>query len=140
MNIQAEIYRQILTTLPLVPPESGCILGGADHVVCSFVYDPGFPRLDRAVYAPNIQFLNQVIQQWAAEGVQFYGLSHSHPKGQRSLSSSDLAYIHTIMQAMPAHMEKLYFPLVFPGETIRSFAACRNRDRIEILPDNIIIQ
>lgn len=139
MVIEMEIYQKILSTFPAVPPEGGCILGAKDDVVCAFEYDSGFPRIDMAVYIPNIVVLNQVIQQWASEGTQFSGLAHSHPYGQRSLSSSDIAYIHTIMQAMPACIEKLYFPLVFPGEEIISFVAIRTKSRIDILPDNIKI-
>lgn len=140
MVIEMEIYQKILSAFPSVPPEGGCILGALDDAVCSFEYDNGFPRLDMAVYMPNIEILNQVIQQWASKGIQFYGLAHSHPYGQQSLSSSDIAYIHTIMQAMPASIEKLYFPLVFPGKEIISFVAIRQQDKIDILPDDINIK
>lgn len=138
--IEMEIYQKILSTFPSVPPEGGCILGAIDDVVCSCEYDSGISRLDMAVYMPNIDVLNQVIQQWASENIQFYGLAHSHPYGQHSLSSSDITYIHTIMQAMPANIEKLYFPLVFPGEEIISFVAIRHQDKIDILPDDIKIK
>lgn len=140
MVIEKEIYQKILSTFPSVPPEGGCILGANGDVVCLFEYDSGFPRLDMAVYMPNVEFLNHVIQQWASKGTQFYGLAHSHPYGQQSLSSSDISYINTIMQAMPANIEKLYFPLVFPGEEIISFVATRHQDKIDILPDNIKIK
>lgn len=140
MIIKMDIYQKILNSFPAVPPEGGCILGSREDVVCSFEYDSGFPRLDMAVYMPNIDVLNQVIQQWASEDIQFYGLAHSHPYGQRSLSSSDITYIHTIMQAMPTSIEKLYFPLVFPGEEIISFVAIRYQSRIDILPDDIKIK
>lgn len=140
MVIEMEIYQKILSTFPSVPPEGGCILGALGDAVCSFEYDSGFPRLDMAVYMPNVTMLNQVIQQWASKGIQFYGLAHSHPYGQQSLSSSDISYIHTIMQAMPTNIEKLYFPLVFPGEEIISFVAIRHQDQIDILPDDIKIK
>lgn len=140
MVIEKELYQRILNTFPTVPPEGGCILGAKDDVVCSFEYDRGFPRLDMAVYMPNVEFLNHVIQQWASKGTQFCGLAHSHPYGQQSLSGSDIAYIHTIMKAMPASIEMLYFPLVFPGADIISFVAIRHQDKIDIFPDNIIIK
>ena len=107
MIIEMEIYQKILSTFPSVPPEGGCILGAKDDVVCSFEYDSGFPKLDMAVYTPNVEFLNHVIKQWASKDTQFCGLAHSHPYGQQSLSSSDISYIHTIMQAIPANIEKL---------------------------------
>lgn len=140
MVIEKELYQRILRRFPSVPPESGCILGAKDHIVCSFAYDRGSPRLDMAVYMPNVEALNQVIQRWASEGTQFCGLAHSHPCGQRSLSCSDIAYIHAIMRAMPAGIDQLYFPLVFPGEEIISFVAVRRQNRIDILPDDIKIK
>ena len=140
MVIALDVYEKILRSFPAVPPESGCILGAREDVVCAFGYDRGFPPPDRAVYVPSIEALNQIIHQWAAEGIRFYGLAHSHPLGQRSLSGSDIAYIHTIMRAMPAYIDKLYFPLVFPGEEILSFIAIRQQNNVNILPDNIIIK
>lgn len=140
MVMEMEVYQKILRAFPAVPPEGGCILGARNDVVCAFAYDSGFPRADMAVYVPDIEVLNRVIRQWASEGTRFYGLAHSHPYGQRSLSGSDIAYIHTIMQAMPEWIEKLYFPLVFPGEEIISFAAVRHQKEIDILPDEIVIQ
>lgn len=137
MVIKMDTYQKILSAFPAVPPEGGCILGSSEDVVCSFEYDGGFPRLDMAVYMPNTEVLNQIIQKWASDGTQFHGLAHSHPYGQRSLSSSDIAYIHDIMRSMPVGIEKLYFPLVFPGEEIISFVAIRHQDGIEILPDDI---
>ena len=140
MVIEMDVFRKILSTFPSVPPEGGCILGSMDNVVCSFEYDSGIPILDMAVYTPSVEILNQVIQQWASEDIKFHGLAHSHPYGQRSLSSSDITYIHAIMKAMPTSIEQLYFPLVFPGEEIISFVAIRHQDRIDILPDNIKIK
>lgn len=139
MIIAADCYQEIMRVFPAVPPESGCILGAINGVVCSFEYDSGIPKLDIAVYMPNIETLNKVIHQWFKQGIEFYGLAHSHPQGQTSLSSSDVAYIHIIMQAMPEYIEKLYFPLVFPGERIISFVAVRHHNQIDILPDDISI-
>ena len=138
--IGMDLYRKILSAFPAVPPESGCILGSREDVVCSFEYDRGLPRLDMAVYTPNVEVLDRVIQRWSTEGIRFHGLAHSHPCGQESLSSGDIAYIHTIMRAMPAGIERLYFPLVFPGEKIISFVAIRRQNEIEILPDDMIIK
>lgn len=137
--IKMDIYQKMLSSFPAVPPEGGCILGSYDDVVCSFEYDSGLPRLDMAVYIPNIETINQVIHQWFKQGIEFYGLAHSHPQGQTSLSSSDVAYIHTIMRAMPSYIERLYFPLVFPGERVISFVAVRHHNQIDILPDDISI-
>ena len=139
MIIKAEIYDQILCAFPAVPPESGCILGVREDSVDCFVHDYEAPTVDRAIYTPNIEVLNQVIAQWAERGIRFCGLAHSHPHGQESLSSGDVHYINTIMQAMPVSMKYLYFPLVFPGEKMVSFIASRNQRGLYILPDEIIM-
>lgn len=140
MVIKRKIYQKILRIFPSVPPESGCILGAVDEIVCLFEYDRGFPVLDMATYIPNIDIMNRVILQWESKEIQFCGLAHSHPYGQCTLSSGDIDYINTIMRAMPSYIAKLYFPIVFPGKEIISFVAVRNQGKIDILPDNIIIK
>ncbi len=138
MFIPSEVYQAILAALPLVPPEAGVVLGARDNRIAAFVVDTGIPKIDRAVYTPRTDYINQVIRQWHEKGIQFCGLAHSHPFGQNSLSRSDIAYIHSIMKALPASVAELYFPLVFPGREIISFVAERRHNEIEIYRDNII--
>lgn len=140
MTIERDLYDQLLRVFPAVPPENGCILGSKDGVICVFSYDGGNPITHRAIYSPNVFMLNQVIARWTSEGIRFAGLCHSHPQGQTSLSGSDIAYIGTIMGAMPDSVKTLYFPLVFPGQKILSFVAHRHNERVDIQPDDITIK
>ena len=139
MKIKAKVYHDILYAFPAVPPESGCILGSRDGMIEWFAHDSGSLIQDAAVYTPDTRRLNGIIDQWAEEQIEFCGLAHSHPDGQDSLSGSDIVYIDAIMRAMPGSVKRLFFPLVFPGKKMIAFTAFWNRDKIEILSDEIII-
>ena len=139
VKIKKKIYHDILHAFPAVPPESGCILGSRDGIVEWFAYDSGSLIQDAAMYIPDTKWLNGIIDQWSGEQIEFCGLAHSHPDGQDSLSGSDTEYIDAIMRAMPGSINRLFFPLVFPGKKMIAFTAFRNRDKIEILFDEIII-
>lgn len=140
MTIEKRVYQKILTTFPMVPPEAGCALGAQEGIVTSFQYDLGTSGPDMAIYRPDIRLINQTIDEWETKGIQFCGLAHSHPCGQRTLSGGDVDYIHTIMEAMPAKVEKLCFPLVFPNEEMISFVAIRHQNKTEICADHIIFK
>ena len=140
MVINDDTYHLIINAFPNVPPEIGCILGSMNDVVCKFAMDMGIPRYDAAVYTPDVCHINQIINEWAEEGIKFCGLAHSHPPTQKSLSQNDNIYITKIMQTMPPSVDVLYFPLVFSGTEMLSFAAVKNNCAIDIRPDHIIIQ
>lgn len=112
-------------------------MGERNGVVSFFVYDMGEPDYTRAVYTPNIQQLNKVLQEWSKAGIRFCGMVHSHPKGQSSLSSGDIGYINKIMEAMPINVDKLYFPLVLSDVGLVSFIAQKGKGCVEILSDSL---
>ena len=60
---------------------------------------------------------------WAADGITFYGVFHTHPgaPGYERLSGADTAYIQRIMRSTAA--ELLYFPIVMAGEKLVPHAA-----------------
>lgn len=118
MTIDQHTYDALCTKFSPVPPEAGGILGSVDGCIRAFVYDPGTPDLTRGCYTPNIDFLNQVIEQWQAQNITFCGIVHSHPPKQRALSEADLSYIDVIMNEMPPQIKALYFPVVIPGDGI----------------------
>ena len=132
MRITDILLSNLLAAFPVVPPEAGGILGSNDggKTVTHFVFDEGTPLLDRAVYVPNIPFLNSAIQELAVQGVQFCGLVHSHPSAEDSLSEDDKTYIRQIMDAMPAYVNVLYFPIVLPGIAVIPFSIHRKTSAI----------
>lgn len=139
MVIDYDTYHLILRSFPIVPPETGCILGSKSGVINTIAFDAGTPRFDAGIYSPNTNMLNKIIADWKDQGVCFCGLAHSHPQAQKTLSTSDKQYILDIMKAMPNYITELYFPLVFPGKEIISFVAIKSNNEVEIKPDNITI-
>lgn len=101
------------------------------------VMDDNDQESNRAVYKPNTEMLNHSISAWHAQGIRFCGIFHSHPPGQRTLSHGDLAYIRTIMDAMPDGVDQLYFPIVIPGEGIYPFVAERTESGLQIRKDEM---
>lgn len=137
MRISKHLLEEIYEKFPIVPPEAGCVLGGHDDVVTHFFYERGISsRNDFAIYTPDVKKIAEKIREWEKEGIEFLGLAHSHPSGQTSLSSSDAAYIHAIMNANPTLL-KVYFPLIFSEGEFISYVAVRS-EKIKILPDDII--
>lgn len=139
MKIKRDIYEKILYSCPVVPPESGGILGGKFEIIDTVVFDSGEKVLESAVYIPDVNKLNSILVHWQKEGISFYGLFHSHPNGQEELSQDDIEYINTIMLSLPQAVSSLYFPVVFPKSHIIFYKAINQNHNISIFRDNINI-
>lgn len=111
MRIRKDTCQQILSAYSTVPPEQGGILGMKNGVICEYIHDNSGLETNRAVYVPNIAFLNECIAKWADEGVEFCGMVHSHPSEQKELSSGDYEYIEKIYQLNP-QLGISFFPLI----------------------------
>ena len=71
MKITEEIRTQLLNC-PIVPPECGGIIGSDRGDIITHVFlDQGCPPEAGVMYIPDIQPLNQTIEQWRAGGIQF---------------------------------------------------------------------
>ncbi|MDO4154763.1 MAG: hypothetical protein Q4E21_07940 [Clostridia bacterium] len=138
MKMQRAVYDEILQTCPAVPPESGGLLGGRGGVITQYIADSGLGNgYDR--YAPNVQVFNAVLAEWQKDGVQFFGLYHSHfPQGER-LSDADVFYIETILRATANAADTLYFPLVFPKEKMIAYRVALSDGQVQIQPDGITL-
>lgn len=138
MKIQKSVFEEIIKTVPYVPPESGGIIGGTNQVVTHFVLDNGtFLSNGYDIYVPDTLFLNKTIQRWKEEGVDFYGIFHSHfPNGTR-LSNGDKRYITRIMNTMPQYVSKLYFPIILPKENMIVYRADRVGKNIHLASEDI---
>ncbi len=140
MRIMTDVYQCILNAIPAVPPEIGGILGGVNGVVCKCQIDTGNPKDCGCFYSPNVNRLNATIQAWQKTEVRFIGMFHTHFFGVSTLSDGDIAYIKTIMAAMPEFISKLYFPIVvMPEKVIVVYLAWRNGMTVEIKSDELII-
>ena len=127
-TIEKDIYDRMLGVCP-VPPETGGIIGGESMCISKIVVEE---TRERYRYIPNVDFLNKTISEWRSQGISFYGMFHSHPEGCERLSKVDEEYIHTIMDAMPAQIDTLMFPLILPGDKIIPFIARRTENDVAI--------
>lgn len=126
MKIYNEVLSEIIRQMPLEPPEAGGIVGGKEGKVCCWKYDKGHSQRGCS-YSPNVNCLNEVIAEWIEKGYDFMGIFHVHFGGSRCLSDGDKRYIEKIMKAMPASIERLYFPIVVqPEKQLISYMAYQN--------------
>lgn len=138
MKINKEIYDEILKYTPVVPPETGGIIGQQNGIIGFAEFDSGTVKGDCAVYIPNVEKLNSVIEKWNRWGIEFVGMFHCHPIGQETLSKDDIEYIHSVFDSMPDSVTELYFPIVIPKSHIIAYKAIRKNHRIIIEKDNIV--
>ena len=140
MKIRKTIYNKIINLCPVVPPETGGIIGQQNGIICFAEFDSGTVQSDCAVYIPNVEKLNSVIEKWNRSGIEFVGMFHSHPIGQETLSGEDIEYIKTIFDSMPDNVTELYFPIVIPKSHIIAYKAIRKNHRVWIEKDSVVIK
>lgn len=134
MIISERVYYDILEHLSDLEHESGGILGGNDGVINRFTLDEGRTHYSDK-YIPNVILMNQKIDEWMKDGMEFYGMVHNHLTNEKRLSNEDVIYIKRIMTSMPAYIDKLYFPLVIPNHLMVPFTAQRNDNNILLVND-----
>ena len=138
MKIEKKILDDIINCTPLLPPESGGILGGKNGVITRYCADEGVSYMS-ARYAPNVDVLNAAIEQWSTEGVELYGIYHSHYTKDRMLSKGDMTYIEKLMGSLPPSIRSLYFPIVLPRKEVIAYRADWSGGMLHIVCDTIEI-
>lgn len=142
MHITYKAYDEILNAVPDGPPEIGGILGGYDDTICCLAFDHGVrqKKFPKCHYMPDVEHLNSCIAEWEDDGIDFYGIFHTHFFGVDTLSEGDRQYIEKIMQAMPSGKKKLYFPIVvLPERKIVSYVCRKTEGKTEIAEDRIYL-
>lgn len=109
MKIIRSVYKKILNTVGNAPIESGGIIGMKNNTVCAFVFDAEGHGYDR--YAPSLNTLNKVIEEWFKNDIIFAGIVHSHHNGLNILSKGDREYAKSILDGSP-QINSLIFPIV----------------------------
>lgn len=137
MNILKCVCTELLS-IDASENETGGILGGSNGIVTKFLPDKNKPVKESYMYIPNIHYLNAVLEKWQRDGVEFYGIFHTHPTGQTTLSEDDRMNIKTIMFSLPESVKKVYFPVIIPNENIYPYAAERVKNEINIHPEDCI--
>ena len=119
--------------------EYGGILGGRNDVITEFVFDNGLENENIGTYLPNVHFLNDCIDKWQSQNINFYGIIHNHLTEYAELSAEDIKCIEKIMNAMPRYIEYLYFPVISSIHILKAFKVIRTEMGIRIISENISI-
>lgn len=93
-------------------PETGGILGVDGSNIVTKFYPDSTGVTTKAQYIPDVNKLNEIIREWATEGIAFAGFVHTHPKGAERLSSCDVNYAKRIKEicALSEILMLLYLP------------------------------
>ncbi len=107
MDVTPYVFNALLS-LQSTTCEQGGVLGGKNGIITHFYLDNGAER-NSFYYKPNVQALNEVIENWYNDGIDFLGLAHSHPKGKALLSASDISFAEQLIKSN--RLQKCHFPL-----------------------------
>lgn len=139
MNVTEKVLKKIIDSYPLAPPENGGILGSKAGIICEYFHDK-CSIMDRAVYVPNVEMLNSVIEKWSENGIDFAGIIHSHISDNGSLSYNDKIYICSIFDNLPISVNSLFFPIFLPKTSkIIPYVAVRGNRGIVFIKDNVCV-
>lgn len=140
MHIRLEIYKKIIESQNMYPPETGGILGGRKGIVTEEYFDRGMQSDRMCSYIPNIRELNKVIRHWQMEDIVFMGIYHTHFWNVQTLSETDKEYINKILGNMPPELKKLYFPvIVMPDKKMIGYSAERIQEKLVVVKEEIVI-
>ncbi len=111
--IQASVCQQLRETLGARLPECGGVLGAAEGAVISrYVFDATGVS-SPVSYTPDHTRLNEVLDAWSNEGIDFVGIIHSHDSSCPYPSCGDLAYACRMLLSNPS-LDSLLMPIVTP--------------------------
>ncbi|MCR5259004.1 MAG: hypothetical protein K6E40_12720 [Desulfovibrio sp.] len=140
MKMLRQLHDQILQEASPLPPETGGILGGRNGIVSVRLADPGLPSCRSCNWTPDTVRLNSALAEWREEGIWFMGMYHVHFGNSCTLSKDDEDYIRRIMEAMPASIEILHFPVVSMPDRAMAVWSARNTDgKTEIFRDKAVL-
>ena len=139
MQIKREIYNSLLYDCPQAPPEVGGILGGNENIINIFFLDFSINSNENNCYIPNTKKLNSILSTWLDDGINFYGIFHTHFPYGYDLSNDDVKYIHQIMSTMPAYIKYLFFPVIIPNDGMVAFKVIKTSKAICIEQDTITL-
>ena len=138
MRILNSVYQMILENVPDHMPETGGMLGGQCDTITTVLFDQGKNNdLGHCSYTPDVAKLNSCLLDWEKNGIEFYGLFHTHFYNVSSLSKGDIAYIKEILNAMPQSKKILYFPIVvLPDRKLISYQCFMNGEKLAVVEES----
>lgn len=108
VKILKDVYDKMLDFFLNSTCETGGILGEKEGIIVSFFGDKN-GKCSNDTYEPEVSKLNNVINEWYLNDIDFSGLIHSHVGGCPKLSNTDKEYAKEILKVMS--FNKLLFPL-----------------------------
>ena len=111
MEIKREIYDEIINTLGKIKPEKGGILGSVDKkTITHYHYDENGVSTEHS-YAPDVDSINCILEEWSDEGVYLVGFIHSHTGEYDFPSCLDFKYAEKILNGLDC-IDFFYLPLL----------------------------
>lgn len=112
IGIETKVYGRIMSTIGSVRTEAGGMIGGYNGVVTEFYYDDpcGRKNVDDYVHIPNVNHMNQILEDWYARNIEFMGIIHSHPADMKTLSFTDIRYAQKLIK--DNDMNYVLFPII----------------------------
>ena len=97
IQIKNDVLSEIFQKIKCYNYETGGIIGiNENGIISSFQFDET-PSSNPFEYCPNVDFLNQVInEKWAKENIEFIGFVHSHLNNSE-ISQQDIKYARQIL-------------------------------------------
>ncbi|MBQ8496655.1 MAG: Mov34/MPN/PAD-1 family protein [Clostridia bacterium] len=138
VEIQKAVYDDICQTLGEKEAECGGILGARmGEPISKFYFDhSGISTPD--AYTPDYETINEILEEWAEDGMQMVGIIHSHGNEGNFPSCCDLYYCEQILRNNPS-LKEFLLPIV----TLAPFSIHVYRvsffQKLRISKDNLLI-
>ncbi len=137
VQIQKAVYDEICATLGTSKPECGGVLGARiGEPISKFYFDRSGTSTSDA-YTPDYETINEILEEWAVDGLQMVGMIHSHDKGDFP-SCGDLFYCEQILRSNPAVQEFLLPIVTLHPFSLHMYRVCFDQ-KINVVKDEIQI-
>ena len=107
--------------------ETGGILGSNGETISFFEFDIGLECTDTE-YHPDISKINNILNKWNEQKIQFVGLIHSHINSNK-LSYSDVEYARKIISLNKICGIYMFLYIITTGEFVAFYV---NNEKVEL--------
>ena len=109
--IQDSVYQQLRETLGTHLPECGGVLGAAEGKAISHYSFDSTGISSPVAYTPDYMRINDILENWNHEGIEFVGIIHSHDSSCPYPSCGDLVYACRMLLSNPS-LDSMLMPIV----------------------------
>lgn len=117
IKMTREAFDKMMFGICSKPVESGGLMLGqiGSNDVSDFYFDDE-AEVSGTTYSPNYKVLTKKLkEEWIPAGIDFKGISHSHPGMLDRLTNEDLIYIRRLLIAN-TDMQMFIAPIIVPQE------------------------